>query len=198
MEGSGDGVTATVRVHMCHFHMVKAAKNNVSKLNNRSNWSEIKRDLDALHNVPHPYERGFAYFLGLFYKKWTARGEVAYVEYFKTEWGGALHRWSRAHHPPGYASSNNGLESQNKILKSMCSHRRSSVLEFIDSLVRTIKTYSKRAQYEDEDGIATPKSRPKLDRKDWKGYTKYRTQRKATGYLEKAVGSKSELPRMLD
>lgn len=188
----GSSIDVVVRVLMCHFHMVQAARNNVSKLKERSNWAEIKRDLDALHNVPHPYEDAFEYYLDLFYEKWRARDETAYVEYFRKEWGGVLHRWSRAHHPPGYASSNNGLESQNKIIKEMCGHTRSRVLEFLQKLVRIMKTYSKRAQYEDGKGIAKPSDRPKLDNSDWKGFTKYRGERKQTGYLEKAVGGKSE------
>lgn len=179
---------------MCFFHMMKGVRENRSKLKTKGNYGEILRDLRALHIVPHPCEDAFEYFLSLFYEKWTERGESEFVEYFKKYWGGSTRRWSRAHHPPGYAAANNGLESRNRWLKAAADYKRKDVRSFIQFMVEQLRAYSVRASNSSTNGgVATPSTRKPLPQKVIKACNDYRDKdRKKYGIMQLTIGGISK------
>mmetsp|Transcript_15630 Transcript_15630/g.33814 ORF Transcript_15630/g.33814 Transcript_15630/m.33814 type:complete len:238 (-) Transcript_15630:4-717(-) len=54
-------------------------------------------------------------------------------------------------------------------------------MAFLGFVTRQLRYYSMRAKY--EGGVAEPKHRPKLEKKDWTRYVEYRSERKSTGFL---------------
>ena len=194
-DGDEDAPTRrTVRFLMCFFHMMKGVRENRSKLKTKDNYGEILRDLRALHCVPHPCEDAFEYFLSLFYEKWTERGESEFVEYFKKYWGGSTRRWSRAHHPPGYAAANNGLESRNRWLKQAAGYQRKDVRNFIKFMKEQLRHYSKRASNAHTNGgVATPSTRKPLPSKVVKACLDYRDKdRRKYGIMHLTIGGTSK------
>lgn len=188
IDGGGDE-SATVTVFMCWFHMKKACENMAKgktkvkgedgkmkpgsgKLTNMENWDEINEDVKALHYIACGYESAFDTMLPLFYNKWRARGEQAFVAYFENEWGKDVRRWSRCHHPPGYGSTNNGLESSNRWIKLVARHKRRYVLQFVNFMKLQMKLWSKNSKE-----IVKPATRAPLLREDWNAMFEYRRQR---------------------
>jgi hypothetical protein len=71
----------------CWFHVTKSLKENVSKLNIRENWSQIKSDVSRLHEIPFPCSEFKRRCERLFVNKWESRHESCYAEYFNDTLG---------------------------------------------------------------------------------------------------------------
>jgi hypothetical protein len=177
---TASNANADVHVTACYFHMKQAFIKNANKINDRTKHeAEINDDLCDLHKVPHPYEAAFDTALELFFEKWVARDEAEFVAYFKQYWGGETRRWARAHHPPGYASVNNGLESHNRWMHASGRYERRYLMHLFTFLLEEMRVASERARQ--EGGIARPRDRPNVPPKYWKVYRSFKRQRE-NGY----------------
>ena len=125
----GDGATAisagarnsceahnkTYHRGVCWFHVTKALKENVSKLNIRENWSQIKSDVSRLHEIPFPCSEFKRRCERLFVNKWESRHESCYAEYFNDTWAGTGYAFCDS--LPGLVTSNNCVENFNRQVK---------------------------------------------------------------------------------
>mmetsp|Transcript_39476 Transcript_39476/g.86629 ORF Transcript_39476/g.86629 Transcript_39476/m.86629 type:complete len:921 (-) Transcript_39476:58-2820(-) len=173
-----------VYVTACYFHMKQAFIKNADKIKDRDQHeAEIHDDLNDLHNVPYPYEAAFDAALELFFGKWISKGEAEFVSYFRKHWGGETRRWGRAHHPPGYAAANNGLESHNGWMHMSGKYKRRQTVALFNFLLQEMRVASERARQ--EGGIARPKDRPKIPEKYWATYRTFKRRRENShGMLE--------------
>ena len=177
--------------NMCWFHSKKASrsmargqsKEKSGKLSSPDYWdtsTNVQRDLDFLHNMPYPFTDAFDYVLDLFYKKWAALDEKGFVDYHKKEWGGPdLRRWAVCHNEIGYPTTNNGLESNNRLIKLMAKHSRQYIDGFLEFMMIQVKIWSENSK-----DVIRPSTRPPLKAADWSNYEKYLRDRNTYGVLE--------------
>lgn len=189
MESEDDWIK--VFVATCYFHMKQAFEANKDKIVTGSNRAEINDDLETLHNIPHPYEAAFDTALSLFSEKWREKGESVFVDYFILHWGTEARRWARCHHPPGYASCNNGQESHNRWMHESGLYKRRTSVDLFHFLCAEMRVASERARQ--EGGIAEPKDRDPIGEKEWQHYREYVRKREATyGLLAKKSDDQSK------
>ena len=182
--------------NMCWFHSKKGSssmargrsKEKSGKLSTQSHWdgtggqqsNSVQEDLDSLHNMPHPFTDAFDVVLNLFYEKWIVLGEIGFVEYHKKEWGGRdSRRWAVCHNEIGYATTNNGLESNNRVIKLMAKHKREYIDGFLEFMMILVKIWGENSR-----DVVIPSTRPPLNAGDWANYEKYLRDRRVYGVLE--------------
>jgi len=129
-----------VVIRMCWAHMRKAVKTKAETLSQKENVNKILTDIDSMQISKD--ENTFLLAYKLFLKKW--KHEVSFLKYFQKEWHNKNKNWYEGA-SPGTPSTNNGLESINRVIKDEYTLReRLPLLRFCYLLMEIVESFSKK------------------------------------------------------
>lgn len=131
---------------MCWFHMKCKVTDRLSVINDVNIRNEVIQDIQVLHNAPS--EVLFDTAVELFFEKWRAQNDAQineYLDYLHSEWIVGHKGWFLGYiHGP---TSNNGLESNNKLIKKHHTLRKQLPMgEFLQIILEIVLRWSKERQ----------------------------------------------------